>query len=214
MSAESQLAAASGVIAAAMEQGRRTPGELAQAELAAGILFGPEEAAELAEAGREQGRAETRAEHAEHLKALTDLLAAVRDGLDLPHAAVADIETRNALLDRRASDVLVVVESVLKGAAAGRAAEHLREWIDQRPITYEPYKAEPTVEPRATEGAVAQLAAAVQPACWHGVADRCEGCRGCPCDVCTTCKVCACYCGCAAAAGDPTPEQLAEGGER
>lgn len=68
------------------------------------------------------------------------LLAAVRDGLDLPQAdQVADDKTRAALLDWRASDVLVIVASVLKGDDPARAATQLREWIAEHPVTYTPF---------------------------------------------------------------------------
>lgn len=56
------LAAATGVIAAAMETGAETPAAIAQAELAAGILFDPQSAADIAAAAAEQAHAEDAAE--------------------------------------------------------------------------------------------------------------------------------------------------------
>ncbi|NEB00591.1 hypothetical protein [Streptomyces sp. SID13726] len=53
---------ATGVISAAMTNGSSTAAEIAQAELAAGILFDPERAAAIASAAYEQARAEDSAE--------------------------------------------------------------------------------------------------------------------------------------------------------
>lgn len=69
-----------------------------------------------------------------------ELLAAVVDGLTVPLAGTsADDKVRAVLLDRRASDVLVIVEAVLKGDDVARSAKHLREWTAQQPVTYTPY---------------------------------------------------------------------------
>lgn len=54
--------AAAGVMTAAMDDGHTTPLELAAAELAAGLLFDPQLAEEIAKAAREQAAAEHRAE--------------------------------------------------------------------------------------------------------------------------------------------------------
>lgn len=65
MSTVKSLEAARAAFAAAMERGCRTPAELAQAGIDAGIIFTPEQDVEVARAAREQGRAEAAAEIAE-----------------------------------------------------------------------------------------------------------------------------------------------------
>lgn len=57
--------AATGVIAAAMEHGSGTAREIAQAEQDAGLLYDPQRAQDIAQAAREQGRAEAAAELAQ-----------------------------------------------------------------------------------------------------------------------------------------------------
>lgn len=70
------------------------------------------------------------------------LLAAVVDGLTVPHAnRVADVETHTELLEHRASDVRVAVEAVLKGSGVADVTELLNEWIAEHPITYTPFTA-------------------------------------------------------------------------
>ncbi|MFF8980213.1 hypothetical protein ACF08A_25800 [Streptomyces cellulosae] len=60
--APTAVQAAAGVIAGAMQDGSATPREIAQAEEAAGLLFDPQRAEDIATAAREQARAEVAAE--------------------------------------------------------------------------------------------------------------------------------------------------------
>lgn len=73
-----QLAAARGVIAAAMRQGRRTPAELAEAQLYAGVLFDPTTAQALVEVGREQAHAEACASHTAQIEELRQAVTVLR----------------------------------------------------------------------------------------------------------------------------------------
>ncbi|MFI1030774.1 hypothetical protein [Streptomyces sp. NPDC020951] len=70
------LAAATGVITAAMEAGALAPADIAQAELSAGILFDPQAAADIAAAASEQAHADDKAvlaERGEQLAVMVDL---------------------------------------------------------------------------------------------------------------------------------------------
>lgn len=131
---------------------------------------------------------------------LLDVLAAVRDALDVPIAAhPADREAELRLVRQRASDTKIIVRNLLQRTYAANAvgcSKQLRGWTAERPVTYEPRKVE---EPLAA-------------ACTHGSDDLCEDCGACPCSVCETCSVCACMCTCAAKAGEPVP-QVTQGGE-
>lgn len=70
--------------------------------------------------------------------AARDLLAAIRDALDIPHVAVdADTAPRERLLRLRAIAVLGVTDAILDcGATPSAAAETLRNRVGQTPVTY------------------------------------------------------------------------------
>jgi hypothetical protein len=74
--------------------------------------------------------------------ALTQLLAAIRDALDVPLAdRPVDDAVRAELLTRRASDTRVVVELLLQHGDIARSAERLREWTAEHPVTYPTWQA-------------------------------------------------------------------------
>ncbi|MGW4757500.1 hypothetical protein [Streptomyces chartreusis] len=80
--------------------------------------------------------------------ALTELLAAIRDALDVPLAdRPADDKQRAELLTRRAADTRVIVELLLAHGNAEHHTARLREWTAEHPVTY------PTWQTRADEAA-------------------------------------------------------------
>ncbi|MBK3630403.1 hypothetical protein JHN59_37525 [Streptomyces sp. MBT49] len=72
------LAAATGVISAAMSSGATAAEDIAKAELAAGLLFDPQAAADIAAAAAEQAHADDAAEIAERGRQLARMAGAVR----------------------------------------------------------------------------------------------------------------------------------------
>lgn len=73
---------------------------------------------------------------------VSDLLAAIRDALDVPLAdRPVDDAARAELLTRRASDTRVVVELLLTHGDIARSAERLREWTAEHPVTYPTWQA-------------------------------------------------------------------------
>ena len=72
------LAAATGVITAAISSGATAPADIAAAELAAGILFDPQAAADIAAAAAEQAHADDAAEIKERGRQLARMAGAVR----------------------------------------------------------------------------------------------------------------------------------------
>lgn len=100
--------AATGVITAAMEHGQGTAREIAQAEQDAGLLFDPQRAQDIADAAREQARAECAAELAQAQEARTwfhDRWKAL-----------------NELLAGRPDDDLMFVHEILAAADPARPA--------------------------------------------------------------------------------------------
>ncbi|WP_405525221.1 hypothetical protein OG426_19375 [Streptomyces canus] len=74
--------------------------------------------------------------------AVTDLLAAIRDALDVPLAdRPADDVQRTELLTRRASDTRVVVELLLTHGDVAHSAMRLREWTAEHPVAYATWQA-------------------------------------------------------------------------
>lgn len=110
--------AATGVISAAMEQGHTAPAEIADAEEAAGILFDPQRAKDIAAAAYEQGRAECAAELTE-IRGQLAALAGARRQL----AAVA------RLIEGRP------VGDFLPAAEVARAVEYGSTSLDAYPMT-------------------------------------------------------------------------------
>jgi len=80
--------------------------------------------------------------------AVTQLLAAIRDALDVPLAdrPVGD-SVRAELLTRRASDTRVIVELLLRHGGVEHHTARLREWTAEHPVTY------PTWQARAEQAA-------------------------------------------------------------
>ncbi|MER7787933.1 hypothetical protein [Streptomyces sp. NPDC097640] len=75
--------------------------------------------------------------------AVTALLRAVHHALDLPLPDITDEDEREhrALLISRATDARVVLAGVLEqDHDVARAAERLRWWIADDPVTYTPWK--------------------------------------------------------------------------
>lgn len=82
--------------------------------------------------------------------AVTDLLAAIRDALDVPLAdRPLDDQQRAELLTRRAADTRVVVELLLTHGDITRSTARLREWTAEHPVTYPTWQAR--VEQAAAE---------------------------------------------------------------
>ncbi|MDX2681069.1 hypothetical protein [Streptomyces soliscabiei] len=110
--------AAEGVIAAAMEHGKVTPRELAQAEHDAGLLFDAQAAEDIAAAAAEQAHADDAAEIAERGRQLARVAGTVRQ--------------RDAVLrlceGRPGTDLLTVAE-------VAAAAEYGTTALDQFPMT-------------------------------------------------------------------------------
>ncbi|OPG03048.1 hypothetical protein B1R27_29965 [Streptomyces sp. GKU 895] len=74
--------------------------------------------------------------------AVTQLLAAVRDALDVPLAdRPVDDAVRAELLTRRAADTRVVLELLLQHGDVARSTERLREWAAEHPVTYATWQA-------------------------------------------------------------------------
>jgi hypothetical protein len=74
--------------------------------------------------------------------AITDLLAAIRDALDVPLAdRPVDDQARAELLTRRASDTRVVVELLLTHGDIAHSVIRLREWTAEHPVTYPTWQA-------------------------------------------------------------------------
>ncbi|MEU0429422.1 hypothetical protein ABZ235_38795 [Streptomyces canus] len=74
--------------------------------------------------------------------AVTDLLAAIRDALDVPLSdRPADDVQRAELLTRRASDTRVIVELLLTHGDIAHSAMRLREWTAEHPVTYATWQA-------------------------------------------------------------------------
>jgi hypothetical protein len=77
---------------------------------------------------------------------LRALLTAVRDALDIPLAEhETDDATRVETLSGRASDARIIIDSVLTARfpcpeMIPDAAEQLRGWIAERPVTYTPWQ--------------------------------------------------------------------------
>ncbi|QRX92038.1 hypothetical protein [Streptomyces noursei] len=75
-------------------------------------------------------------------EAVVALLRAVQQALDIPLPDVTDGDERAyaTLLQRRSVDVRVILAGVLHdGHKVGLAAESLRSWTAERPITYTPW---------------------------------------------------------------------------
>jgi hypothetical protein len=71
-----------------------------------------------------------------------ELLRAVYDALDVPLPGLTDEDERAyaSLVARRVRDARVVLACVLNdGHKAGAAAESLRAWTAQEPVTYTPW---------------------------------------------------------------------------
>jgi hypothetical protein len=98
----SPVQAATGVITAAMEHGASTPREIAQAEQDVGILFDPKRAKDIADAAREQARAEAAADLAQ-LREENESLAHFKAQLD---------GIRRLLAGRPDSDLMMVREVI------------------------------------------------------------------------------------------------------
>ncbi|MEU6373961.1 hypothetical protein [Streptomyces sp. NPDC046909] len=74
--------------------------------------------------------------------AVTQLLAAVRDALDVPLAdRPVDDAVRAELLTRRAADTRVILELLLQHGDVARSVERLREWTAEHPVAYATWKA-------------------------------------------------------------------------
>ncbi|MCX4973167.1 hypothetical protein [Streptomyces sp. NBC_00620] len=71
-----------------------------------------------------------------------DLLAAIRDALDVPlaHRPIDDT-VRADLLTRRASDTRVIVELLLQHDDIAHHTARLREWTAEHPLTYPTWQA-------------------------------------------------------------------------
>ncbi|MEU5302738.1 hypothetical protein ACH4YO_18630 [Streptomyces noursei] len=75
-------------------------------------------------------------------EAVVALLRAVHEALDIPLPAVtkADDRAYAGLLQGRSIDARVILAGVLHdGHNVGRAAESLRAWAAERPVTYTPW---------------------------------------------------------------------------
>lgn len=69
--------------------------------------------------------------------AVAELLAAIRDALNVPLAdRPADDKQRAELLTRRASDTRVIVELLLQHGDVAHHTARLREWTAEHPVTY------------------------------------------------------------------------------
>ncbi|MFF2805766.1 hypothetical protein ACFVT2_01045 [Streptomyces sp. NPDC058000] len=78
-------------------------------------------------------------------EAAVALLRAVHDALDIPLSGTADADGRAyaRLLQHRALDARVILAGVLHDDHnVGRAAEQLREWTADQPVTYTPWTAD------------------------------------------------------------------------
>lgn len=74
--------------------------------------------------------------------AVTQLLAAIRDALDVPLAdRPVDDTVRAELLTRRASDTRVIVELLLQHGGIEHHTARLREWTAEHPVTYPTWQA-------------------------------------------------------------------------
>jgi hypothetical protein len=74
--------------------------------------------------------------------AVRDLLAAIREALDVPLAdRPADDVKRTELLTRRASDTRVIVELLLQHGDIEHHTARLREWGAEHPVTYPTWQA-------------------------------------------------------------------------
>uniref|UniRef100_A0AAU1I1Q7 Uncharacterized protein n=1 Tax=Streptomyces sp. NBC_00180 TaxID=2903632 RepID=A0AAU1I1Q7_9ACTN len=104
--------------------------------------------------------------------AITDLLAAIRDELNVPLADMpADDKQRTELLTQRASDTRVIVELLLKHGDVDHSATRLREWTAEHPVTYPTWQAR--IEQAAAEET--QLLAERCPAAHPEDPDACSG---------------------------------------
>ncbi|MEK2475687.1 hypothetical protein [Streptomyces noursei] len=75
-------------------------------------------------------------------EAAVALLRAVQQALDIPLPDMTDEDERAyaTLLQRRSVDARVILAGVLHdGHNVGRAAESLRAWTAERPVTYTPW---------------------------------------------------------------------------
>lgn len=123
------LQAATGVLGAAMEQGHTAPAELAQAEHDAGILFDPQRAKDIADAAREQARAEYAAELHERGEQLAVMTGRARN---LQTALGERKRTLEAIL--RLCEGRPVTHHLPVGAILDAAA-HARTPYDTAPMT-------------------------------------------------------------------------------
>lgn len=105
-----------------------------------------------------------------------DLLAAIREALDVPLAdRPIDDAQRAELLTRRASDTRVVVELLLQHGKVAHHTARLREWTAEHPVTY------PTWQARTEQAAAEEqqlLAAPLSrrcPAAHHNDPTPCDG---------------------------------------
>lgn len=69
---------------------------------------------------------------------VADLLAAIRDSLNVPLPASSGVEAYRALVLHRAGDVHYAVTSVLDGGDLPSRADMLRQWAEEHPVTYTP----------------------------------------------------------------------------
>lgn len=96
---------------------------------------------------------------------VSDLLAAIRDALDVPLAdRPVDDVVRAELLTRRAADTRVIVELLLTHGDVERSAARLREWTAEHPVSYAPWKARTDQSAAEEEGLLdAEPASAPEP---------------------------------------------------
>lgn len=74
--------------------------------------------------------------------AVTQLLAAIRDALDVPLAdRPVDDAIRAELLTRRAADTRVIVELLLQHGGVEHHTARLREWTSEHPVSYTTWQA-------------------------------------------------------------------------
>ncbi|MFF4300491.1 hypothetical protein [Streptomyces sp. NPDC001601] len=73
---------------------------------------------------------------------IVTLLRAVHDALDIPSPGLTEEDERAhaLLLEQRVTDARIVLACLLhKGHEVGPAAESLRAWTAERPVTYAPW---------------------------------------------------------------------------
>lgn len=107
--------------------------------------------------------------------AVTELLTAIRDALDVPLAdRPVDDKQRADLLTRRAADTRVIVELLLARGDVEHHMVRLREWTDEHPVTYSTWQVR-TEQAAAEEEHLLPPPEPIGPGCGAPATTRFEG---------------------------------------